>query len=403
MPATADRLAQLRAVRERRPRLAAFVGVFGATLLCFLAIGAVLPVLPRYVRGPVGAGDVAVGIVVGAFAATAFVGRPVGGRLADRRGRRQVVLVGLVICSVAGALLFLPLGVPGLVFARLVIGLGDGWVFTAGVTWIVDLAPPDRRGQAIGLFGLAIWGGLTLGAIAGEGIYALSGFEAVWAFAAVSPLAGALVVRTLPDRHRPAAPLSAEVARTARPLLPREALRPGVALALANVGYGTMSGFIVLHLDAQGIGHGAATFTVFAGSVIVARLILGRLPDRVGPGRSAFFAAIAQAAGLALVAVAPSWGVALAGALVMGTGTSLIFPSLALLVVRRVGDVGRGAAMGVFTAFFDAGVGVGAPLAGAVASLTDYRTAFLVAAGFALAGALTGAAWRRPAPAPSAA
>jgi predicted MFS family arabinose efflux permease len=95
--------------------------------------------------------------------------------------------------------------------------------------------------------------------------------------------------------------------------------------------------------------------------------------------------------------------VALAGALVMGTGTSLIFPSLALLVVRRVGDAGRGAAMGVFTAFFDAGVGVGAPLAGAIASLTDYRTAFLVAAGFALAGALTGAVSRRPAPAPSAA
>jgi MFS family permease len=402
MPAATDRLAHLREVRERRPALAAFAGVFGATLLCFLAIGAVLPVLPRYVSGPVGAGDVAVGIVVGAFAATAFIGRPVGGRLADRRGRRDVVLAGLVICSVAGALLFLPLGVPGLVFARLVIGLGDGWVFTAGVTWIVDLAPSDRRGQAIGLFGLSIWGGLTLGAIIGEGIYAIAGFEAVWAFAALSPLAGALVARTLPDAHGPAA-AAGEPDRPPRPLLPREALRPGVALALANVGYGTMSGFIVLHLDAEGIGHGAATFTVFAGSVVVARLILGRLPDRVGPRRSAFFAALAQAAGLALVAVAPSLAVALAGALVMGTGTSLIFPSLALLVVRRVGDAGRGAAMGVFTAFFDAGVGVGAPLAGAIASLTDYRTAFLVAAGFALAGALTGAVRRRPAPAPWAA
>jgi MFS family permease len=164
-----------------------------------------------------------------------------------------------------------------------------------------------------------------------------------------------------------------------------------------------MAGFVVLHLDAEGIGHGAATFTLFAGSVVVTRLILGRLPDRVGPRRSAFFAGLAQAAGLALVAAAPSWAVALAGALVMGAGTSLIFPSLALLVVRRVGDEGRGAAMGMFTAFFDAGVGVGAPLAGAIAALTDYRTAFLVAAGFALAGALTGVASRRPAIAPAAA
>jgi MFS family permease len=393
------RPAGLRGLRERRPAVSAFAGVFGATLLCFLAIGAVLPVLPRYVTGPVGAGDLAVGLVVGAFAATAFVGRPIGGRLADRRGRRRVVLAGLLICAVAGALLFLPFGVAGLVVARLVIGLGDGWVFTAGVTWIVDLAPAERRGQAIGIFGLAIWGGLTIGTVLGEAVYAVGGFDAVWAFATLSPLAGVLVARTVPDHHRPrvgeagAAPASA-------PLLPRAALRPGVALALANVGYGTMAGFVVLHLDAQGIGSGALVFTTFAASVVVTRLFLGRLPDRIGPRRSAFFAALAQAAGLGLVAAAPSLAVALAGALVMGGGTSLIFPSLALLVVRRVDDAGRGAAMGAFTAFFDAGVGIGAPLAGAVAAVTDYRTAFGVAAGFALAGALTGALQRRrPAPA----
>ena len=400
MLADSLRPARLRGLRERRPAVSAFAGVFSATLLCFLAIGAVLPVLPRYVTGPVGAGDLAVGLVVGAFAATAFVGRPIGGRLADRRGRRTVVLAGLLICSVAGALLFLPFGVAGLVVARLVIGLGDGWVFTAGVTWIVDLAPAERRGQAIGIFGLAIWGGLTIGTVLGEAVYALGGFEAVWAFATLSPLAGLLVARAVPDHHRPPE-REAGASPPSAPLLPRAALRPGVALALANVGYGTMAGFVVLHLDAQGIGSGALVFTAFAASVVVTRLILGRLPDRIGPRRSAFFAALAQAAGLALVAAAPSLAVALAGALVMGAGTSLIFPSLALLVMRRVDDTGRGAAMGAFTAFFDAGVGLGAPLAGAVAAATDYRTAFGVAAGFACAGAITGVLQRRPRAAPA--
>jgi MFS family permease len=402
VPVLAQRLAALREVPARRPAVAAFAGVFSATLLGFLAIGAVLPVLPRYVRGPVGAGDVAVGVVVGAFAATAFVGRPIGGRLADRHGRRVVVLAGLLVCAVAGALLFLPFGVPGLVVARLVIGLGDGWVFTAGVTWIVDLAPADRRGQAIGMFGLAIWGGLTLGSVLGEAAFALGGYDAVWAFAALSPLAGALLARTLPEGRR--APAEADDEEMRGRLLPRAALRPGVALALANVGYGTMSGFVVLHLDEQGIGHGAATFTAFAGAVVASRLVLGRLPDRLGPRPSALGAAVAQAAGLALVAVAGSWPAALAGALVMGTGTSLIFPSLALLVVRRVGDARRGAAMGAFTAFFDAGVGLGAPLAGAVAAVSDYRTAFLLAAALAFAGGVTGSLRRRPAavrPAPA--
>jgi MFS family permease len=167
--------------------------VWAATALGFVAIGAVLPVLPRYVKGPIGAGDVAVGIVVGCFAFAAVFGRPIGGRLADRDGRRVVLVAGLLIASVAALLYFLPLGVPGLIAARLVLGIGDGWVFTAGATMIVDLAPESRRGQAIGLFGLAIWGGLTVGPLCGALLLDALSYEAVWAFAAVMPVLGALV------------------------------------------------------------------------------------------------------------------------------------------------------------------------------------------------------------------
>src|SRR4051794_36432485 len=104
-------------VRAEHPFLAAAAGVFAATLCAFLAVGAVLPVLPRYVRGPIGAGDLAVGVVVGAFAFAAVVSRPWAGRLADVRGRRPVVVAGLVGMGIAGGLLFVPAGVAGLVVA----------------------------------------------------------------------------------------------------------------------------------------------------------------------------------------------------------------------------------------------------------------------------------------------
>lgn len=393
-------LARLRAARAARPALAAAIGVFAATFLCFLAIGAVLPVLPRYVRGPVGAGDLAVGLVIGAFAITAFFCRPLGGRLADRRGRKFVHLTGLAICVVAGALLFLPLGVPGLLFARLVLGLGDGWVFTAGVTWIVDLSPAERRGQAIGLFGLAIWGGLTFGAVLGEAIRQLGGYDAVWAFATLAPLVGLLAGSTvrpgvahLDIVHAPGAGRL-----DLRRLIPRPALRPGAALALSNAGYGTMSAFVVLLLDERGIGHGATAFTLFAGSVVIARLALGRLPDRFGPRVTACSAGVVQATGMAILGAAHTWPLAAAGAVTMGIGTSLVFPSLALMVVRRVSDERRGAAMGGFTSFFDLGFGVGAPLAGLVASTgsgSRYDLAFYTGAALCLLGAMIGYASTR--------
>ena len=365
-------------VARRRPNATAFAGVFSATLMCFLAVGAVLPVLPRYVTGPLGGGDLEVGLVTGAFALTAVVGRPIGGRLADRRGRRLIMVAGLLVTAVAGALLLAPSAVGGLVVARLVLGVGTGWVFTAGLAWTVDLAPVERRGWAIGMYGLGVWGGLSAGPLMGEGLFAAGGYDAVWAFSALAPLAGALVARAVPDTHGSAVQPDRLV------LLPRAALLPGAALLLAALGYATLAGFVVLHLDELGVGHGAAVFTAFATTVVVTRIALARLPDRLGARMTAGAAAVAQAVGLALIAVAGGLPVALAGALAMGAGFSLLFPSLALLVVERVDPAQRGAAMGAFGASFDVGMGVGAPLAGAISALAGYPAAFGVAAGAAL-------------------
>lgn len=362
----------------------AYAGVFGAALLTFLAVGCVLPVLPRYVHGPLHAGDFAVGVVTGAFAFTAVLGRPLAGRMADRRGRRMVVIGGALLVALAGLLYFVPAGVPGLIFARLVLGVGEGAVFTAGVTWIVDLAPEERRGQAIGLFGLAIWGGLSAGPILGQAILDAAGYDWVFVFAAVTPLLGAAVARRVPD-----SPVAVTARVRGERVVPPGVLAPGAALALANVGYGTVASFVVLHLSHRGVGHGATVFTAFAASVVVARLVAGRLPDTIGPIRAAAGAGCAEALGLALLALAHSLPVALAGGVVMGWGFSLLFPSLALVAVRSIPEARRGAALGVFTAFFDVGFGLGAPMAGAIASLAGYPAAFWVASGAAALGVLT--------------
>ena len=365
----------------RTPHGRALIGVFAATLLGFVAVGAVLPVLPRYVRGPIGAGDLAVGIVVGAYTGAALICRPLAGRAADRRGRRITLVVGALLIALAGVLYLVPAGVPGLVITRLILGIGEGAIVVAGSAWVVDLAPPDRRGQVIGLFGLGVWGGLALGPPIGEGLLALGGYSAVWAFAALGPLVGALVAARLPDAHRP------EPAGTKMPLLPGSALRPGVVIGLASVGYAAMAGFVVLHLAARGDGSGSAVFIAFAGTIVAARVLLGRAPDRFGSRRTAVAAGTAETAGLIIIGLAGSWPVAALGGVVMGAGFSVLYPALALLVLEGADDRSRGAALGAFSAFFDIGVGVGAPLAGAVASVWGYPSVFYMAAAFAATGA----------------
>ncbi len=360
----------------------AFAGIFVVTFCGLLAVGATLPVLPRYVDGPLGEGKVAVGIVIGAYAITGLLMRPFAGRLADRRGRRPTALIGSLLMGVAGFLYLLPFGVGGLIGARLVLGIGEGAVFTAGSAWIVDLAPLERRGRVIGLYGLSVWAGLSIGPLFGELIKHSAGYSAVWIFAGTMPLIGALVATRVPDPFRPK-----WLEQAHRSLIAREALLPGAALALGSTGYAAVATFVVLHLDERGVGHGALVFGALATMVVLTRVIAGDLPDRVGPARVATAAALVEAVGLTTLAFAHSLPVAIAGALAIGAAFSLLYPSLSLIVVNQVSAARRGAALGTFTAFFDAGIGLGAPLAGAAAALSSYEGSFLLGAAIALGSA----------------
>lgn len=384
MTATADRPAPRGTDEPLAAPRATFAALFAVTLLVLLSIGATLPVLPQYVKGPIGSTDLAVGIVVGAYALTGLACRPIAGSIADERGRRPVVVVGAVVTVVASLLYFAPLGVAGLIVARLILGAGEGVVYTASSAWVVDVTDPMRRGRIIGLYGLAIWGGLSFGPPIGDFLHREVGYEAVWAFAAFAPLLAALIAARIPEA-RPDASGDRSWRRTR--LYAPEAVGPGLAMTLATLGYAALAGFIVLHLDDRGIEHGSTIFTAFALTVVTARVCFGWLPDRFGGMRCAVGAGLLEAVGLVVIALAQSLPVAALGAIAVGGAFSLIFPSLVLLVMDRVPSDRRGIAMGTFTACFDLGVGIGAPIAGAAAALGGYGSSFAVAAAGAVAAA----------------
>lgn len=375
---------------------ASFAGLFIVTNLGLLAVGATLPVLPHYVKDELGGSDLEVGIVSGAFALTGIVCRPIAGNAADTRGRKPTVVAGAILAAIAGCLYFVPAGIPGLIIARLFLGAGEGTVFTAGSAWNVDLAPPERRGRMIGLYGIAIWTGLTLGPPIGVQLQDIGGFGLVWAFAAGAPLLGAAIATRLPETE----PSGSERARG--PFISREALGPGGTFALSVVGFAAAAAFLVLSLDDRGIGAGATVFSVLAGTVVATRLVAGGLPDRIGAARCALGAALVEAVGLVLLGAAESLAVALVGAVAMGAAFSLLFPSLSLIAVDRVAPERRGAAMGTFTASFDLGMLAGSPAVGAAAALAGYSAAFYLAAAAALAcAALSLAMSRAPAVPPA--
>jgi MFS family permease len=353
-----------------------FAGLIAAAMTAYLSIGIVIAVLPVYVKGPLGGSDVTVGIVLGAVPVGMLLTRPLAGRMIDHRGPRGVIIVALLGASLAAALYPFASSSAMLLPARFLHGAAEACVYTGGLVWVVGMVAPERRGRAIGLYGLCVWSGFTVGPPVGQIAHQLGGFNAVWALAAVPPAIGALVISRLPPP--PASPEH----EGRRQLLPRGSIRPGIGGGMAGIGIAAINGFVVLLCIDRGFGQtsGAIAIALFASATLVGRLVAGGLPDRLGPRRTMVIAVTLGASGQALIAVAPGWWAVGVGCVLFGFCWTLLFPALAMLVVDAVEPSQRGAGLAAYSSFFDLGFGVGAPLLGLIASELGYGALYVTAA-----------------------
>jgi MFS family permease len=159
----------------------------------------------------------------------------------------------------------------------------------------------------------------------------------------------------------------------------------------AVVGFGAITTFIVLLFAQHGWNQAWLAFTLVSVTFMAGRLIFGHLPDRIGGAKVALVCVLIEAAGQALIWLAPLSALALLGAAVTGFGYSLVYPGFGVEAVRHAPPQNRGLAMGAYTAFLDLALGVANPALGLVASGAGlagvYRVSTLVvlcAAGIAV-------------------
>jgi MFS family permease len=358
-----------------------FLPMFGGIFCCLLGVGASLATVPFFVLQRLHGSKVEVGVAVAAISVAVVIARPVAGRLADQHGYKLLMLCGAVACTLAGVAYFGAANMGVLVAVRILHGAGEGAVYTGGAAWLVSLCPAERRGRVVGLYGTAMWLGITLGALFGTLAMHLIGFAAVWGLCVLVGVAGFLSVSA---GQRPPHP---DGIPRRLVVLPVSTIMPGIALSLASLGYAALAAFVALHMLARGVPDGIAAFNAFGFTYIGVRLFIGNIPDRLGPRRVSFWSALVETAGLLIVAIAPNLLVAILGGLIMGAGLSLLFPALALIVINRSDKSQQGAALGAFTSFWDLGIAIGAPVSGLIASVWGYPAIYFVMAGCAVASA----------------
>ncbi|MGH2830292.1 MAG: MFS transporter, partial [Actinomycetota bacterium] len=312
-----------------RPRLVTptFALVTTGAFFYFLGYGTTLPVLPVYVDGPLEGGDVAVGLVVGAFSLTAVVLRPLAGRLGDRRGRRILVVGGSSIVALAVLGTGLWHVIAAVVGLRLLAGAGESGFFTGAATIINDLAPDERRGEALSFFTVSLYLGLALGPLLGEWVLHGRGYDEVWLMSAALTVLPAMMFVRLPDT-RPARAAASEPQGSRRFLHPA-ALPPGMIMTTSVIAFAGYSSFLPLYAREDLKLSGAAPiFLVYSLLILGVRVLGARIPDAFGARVVAPVSLSCAAAGLTVVAALPTvWGL-YAGTALFALGQSLAFPTL---------------------------------------------------------------------------
>jgi MFS family permease len=311
--------------------------------------------------------------------------KPVNGLFVDRGGRTAFLVSGALLASASTIpWIFVREGGAHLYAIRIFQGAAYSFFATASYAYIAAAAPENRRGEALGVFGLSFFIPTALGGWLGEWMIGKAGFSGLFLCAAVIAFLAGLFPLGMeePDRS------SQLPVRSLLDFLSRAYFIPNTASFLFGTAYGSIFTFLPVFLLIRKISTIGVFVVVYALTVVGTRTLGRKLSDRLPRERLSLLSLLLLGIGiLSIPFVRGHVGLALVAA-VSGTGHGFLFPSLSALILDRAGKEKGGMAMAMFTGAFDMGLVIGAAAFGFVAEHLGYRAMFFSAAGFTAAGAL---------------
>ncbi|MBN1202568.1 MAG: MFS transporter [Anaerolineae bacterium] len=174
-----------------------YVGLI-TTFLFSISLTILAPIVPLFITDELNAPEHWIGTASLFLAISAVALRIPGGAFSDRLGRRQIMIIGAIANLVAAVLYVASHTIAMLLLARLITGVAIALFTTANKALLVDLSPPARRGEALGLGNTAFSLGLILSPLLGEGMKNAVGFQAVYVLSGVLTLLALAATLALP-------------------------------------------------------------------------------------------------------------------------------------------------------------------------------------------------------------
>ena len=347
----------MNALNDLKVRRAAIAFILVTAVLDVIAMGIIIPVLPRLIEDFVGSNADAGwinGVFIALWAAMQFVCSPIIGSLSDKFGRRPVILISCAGLALDYVLMALAPNLWWLAAGRIIAGITSS-SFTTVFAYMADITAPEKRARAYGLIGAAFSGGFVLGPVLGGFLGELGPRAPFWFAAVLSGVAflyGLMVLpeslapeKRMPFSWRRANPVGALI------LLKRHAELTGLAVVnfLLYFAHHVFSAVFVLYAALR-YGWGPVQVGLLLALVgvldmIVQGVLTGPVSQRLGERRTMVLGLVGGTVGISLMGWAPT-GWAFIAAMLPNALWGLAMPTLQALMTRRVGEDEQGQLQG---------------------------------------------------------
>ncbi|MEX1173044.1 MAG: MFS transporter [Chloroflexota bacterium] len=366
-------------LRANAGQFALLVGVNG---LVGGMVGQERTLLPLLGRDAFGITGVAVALTfLVAFGVTKAVTNLAAGHLADRYGRKPVLVAGWLLAMPVPLLIIWAPSWDWIVVANVFLGVSQGLTWSTTVLMKVDLVGAERRGLALGLNEAAGYGAVALTALATGFIAAEYGLRPApfflgIIFAGLGLGVSVLFVRETRGHARAEQASDGDTARPAWATVVRWTTFREPSLSAAsqaglvnNLNDGLAWGLLPLYYASAGLDlvQIAALSAAYPAVWGIGQTVTGAWSDRIGRRPLIVAGMLVQGVAILAIGLGSGFELWLAAALTLGVGTAMVYPTLLAVIVDVAEPSWRGAALGVYRLWRDLGFAVGAIIAGIVA------------------------------------
>ncbi len=329
-----------------------------------------IPTLPIYVVEELHAQPGEVGYILAIYTVSALIIRPFTGIALDTWGRKWIFLISLLVFTLTIAIYPLMTSFVFLLALRFFHGFSWGVTTTSGMTVVVDVIPPHKRGRGIGYFGISFTLSMAIAPVLALIILESMGYHSMFMIAALFSFCGLILARFV---RYPVFMVKREKFRfTWRQFIEPRGVPVSIPLALFGASYGGVFSFITLFDKDLGLELAGAFFVILAIGVTISRLFAGQILDRYGPTYIMMTGFLLSGIGFFILGWFTSPAGFLISAILIGISAGILIPTLQAMGNNIVDYKRRGAINATLITAFDLGIGAGSLGLGFLAELIGF-------------------------------